>query len=145
MNSGYCYLLDTVTIKKLPLRILESGFVKTYAKVPEEILYELTSTPRFSKVKHLRLEAKAGVLNCIHSVFDKMNQSNSVIDLYKNEGNGDVILLAMALHGRNLNAGMLIGKEWAIVTDDIGLKNMAGSLKIKIFTTNEFSRLVTQG
>ena len=43
-----------------------------------------------------------------------------MLDLYRNEGNGDVFPLAVAVVETDIAAGQLFGDRWVIATDDRG-------------------------
>lgn len=144
MNDDH-YLLDTVTVSRMSDYQLSSAFVQNKCMLAEEILYELRGNRNRARVEKLALEIDVSVLDHVKDILMNTDAVGKVLDLYKNEGNGDILLVATALakisdDSQRLN---LFQSSWTIVSDDSGLADLAKSLNIVTLSTNDFIKKLT--
>jgi len=144
MNFDVIYLMDTVSVAKLSQQEVSSNFVHTYCRVPDEILYELRDSSYYAILDTLRYEVSADVLRAGREFLKSLAVNNLLLDLYNFEGNGDLILIAVALHEAELNSHMLMRTEWKILTDDKGLRAAAEGEGVVVVTTEDFKRLLRE-
>lgn len=138
MNIEDKFLLDAVSVTRLGVGTLNSGFIQSSCLVPEEIFYEVGSQRKKEAIKKLVEKPNLEILKSAQALLTDLGTKNSILDLYQNEGNGDVILLAAAISKKQQEDGTLFQTDWIIVTDDRDLRELAKQKKIKTFTTKKF-------
>lgn len=139
----YCetnFLLDTTPVASLCNEWMDSEFFLSYCFIPEEIVFE--SGTNFyidlEKLKRRQISTTYEVLNKLKMI---MAQAK-VVDLYNNEGNGDVLLVATALAKKDEEDLKLFKAEWVIVTCDKGVAKLAESFAIRVMGKDEFYKIL---
>ncbi len=138
------YLLDTVAISKLNRLELESSFLRDDCKIPEEVLYECRDFKHVKLLNSLVIPVTIELISTAQTVILGLDDDDKIIDLYNNEGNGDIILLATALHEMSKNGIQLFKTNWVIVTDDRLLTERAREFSIDSISSKEFRDIVKQ-
>lgn len=142
MNKTY-YVIDNNVLSKLSARQRASPFVRTRCRIPEEVLHEAEGMPDHEALSKLNYPVTTGVLELVRTVMTKLEPGNyKLIDLYKNKGNADPLLVATALDAMGPTADTLMPDTWKIITDDQGLKAMARLFSVETLSTKEFVRLL---
>lgn len=144
------YLLDSVTVSKLTGGQLASDFVTSHCVVPEEIAYELERVGKDTDVLRISQPVDIDLLASIREVLSMEEIGYRLLDLFNNSGNGDIVLLALALCGIRDTRAKLFGPGYTIVTDDEALieftkKRMAALTdgeKVETLRTEEFISLL---
>lgn len=67
-----------------------------------------------------------------------MLNAEKIVDLYNNEGNGDVLLIATALSEQHKELGSMLRTQWIIVTEDKGVVKLANTFSIKTIDKRQF-------
>jgi hypothetical protein len=124
------YILDTVTLSKMTAQQRGSAFMRSYCRIPDEILLEAQGLQDIVTLKLLDYPVTAVVLENVIVVMATIRPEDKVVDLYTNKGNGDVMLLATALTEMAISSTQLFGDRWTIATDDNGLTLKAKELGI---------------
>lgn len=137
------YLVDTVTLSRMTATQRASMFMRRWCRIPEEILYEAQGLPDSESLKPLIYPITSTVLDKVKTVLATIRPDDKVVDLYRNKGNGDVMLLASALTEMDVSAGQLIGDRWIIATGDDGLTKKAAELSVLTCTPDEIIALIT--
>jgi hypothetical protein len=136
------YLVDTVTLLRMTANQRASAFMRNRCRIPEEILYEARGLPNIETLKPLIYPITTTVLENVKAVLATIKAGDKVVDLYRNKGNGDVMLLATALTEMSVSAGQLFGDRWIIATGDDGLTTKAVELGVLTCTSDQFIALV---
>jgi hypothetical protein len=136
------YLVDNVTLSRMTTNQRASAFMHSRCRIPEEIIYEARGLPDIEMLKPLIYPITTTVLENAKVVLATIKAGDKVIDLYRNEGNGDVVLLATALTEMSVSAGQLFGDRWIIATADKGLTTKAVELGVLTCTSDQFIALV---
>lgn len=136
------YLVDNVTLSMLTASQKASTFMRNWCRIPEEIFYEARGLPDIEKLRPLTYQVTTTVLDNVKTVLATIKPEDKVVDLYRNEGNGDVMLLATALTEMSVSAEQLFGDRWIIATADKGLTRKANELGVLTCTSDEFIELV---
>ena len=139
MDEAY-YLLDSVAIIRLDKSILAGDFVKKHCRISEEVVNEVRHRKKISMLEENVIPVTPKVLSIARDLLTTNADSKGLIDLYKNEGNGDILQLATIIVEKEkvsltLN---LFNTNWTLVTDDIGLSTFAESLGINAISSDEF-------
>lgn len=135
------YLVDTVTLSRMTATQRASVFMRRWCRIPEEIIFEAQGLPDSEALKQLTYPITTAVLDKVKTVMATIKPEDKVVDLYRNKGNGDVMLLATALTEMDVSAGQLIGDRWIIATGDDGLTKKAAELRVLTCTSDEFIAL----
>jgi hypothetical protein len=143
MNEAY-YFLDAVSLFKMRPAELRSDFVRKNCAIPEEILYEIRHHRQVSELSRLEASISVHILRKLTSLMCSLPLDTEIVDLFHNQGNGDVLLLASALtlQEHEMALPRLFPVDLVIVTDDDLLKIEAAKNSIKSISTNEFILLV---
>ena len=137
-----CYLVDNVTLSRMTTEQRASAFMQERCRIPEEIIYEARGLPDIEILKPLIYPTTTTVLENVKVVLATIKAGDKVVDLYRNEGNGDVMLLATALTEMAVSSGQLFGVRWIIATADKGLTSKAVELGVLTCTSDQFIALV---
>lgn len=141
MSSDVVFLLDTVTVSKLSPEQIGSDLVCQHCKIPEEILYELRDNSNLAQFDTLEYAISNDVLLMVEKILSQ-SVVQKLLDLYKSEGNGDVILLAVAITENEASKSELFGRKWVIVTDDKNLIKAAEANAVDTLDTASFILLL---
>lgn len=136
------YLVDNVTLSRMTSDQRASAFMQNRCRIPEEIIYEARGLPDIETLKPLIYPITTTVLAYVKVVLATIKPGDKVVDLYRNEGNGDVILLATALSEMSVSSEQLFGDRWIIATADKGLTRKAAELGVLTCTADQFVALV---
>lgn len=136
------YLVDNVTLSRMTADQRASAFMHSRCRIPEEIIYEARGLPDIESLKPLIYPITTTVLDNVKVVLATIKARDKVVDLYRNEGNGDVILLATALREMAARSEQLFGDRWIIATADKGLTSKAVELGVLTCTSDKFIELV---
>ena len=139
MSTEYYYLIDTTPITRVNKKVFETIFYNKNCFLPEEIVYELRDSPRYSSIKEKTIPITADILQILKDkVMPKLYEQPKLVDLYKYKGNGDVFLIATALAKIDEENYKLFKAKWIIVTEDKGVIDMAKKCNICTINTKEF-------
>ena len=141
MNDEAVFLLDTVTVSKLTDEQLSSDLVQQNCKLPEEIMHELENNPKQVSVQTLGEAVNAALLLKASELLTQPSVQR-LLDLYGFEGNGDVLLLAQAVLGKEVGQLQFFSKRWVIVSDDKKLIAAAIANGIDTLDTSSFAGLL---
>lgn len=135
------YLVDTTPAATLQEKWMKSSFFKKYCFFPEEIIYELRDNLALNQrvLAEQKIEVSIDTLDQLQNV---MLSADKIVDLYNNEGNGDVLLLATALSERRKELGSMLKTRWIIVTEDKGVAKLANVLNIETINKKQFYELL---
>jgi hypothetical protein len=136
------YLMDTVTLSKMSPDQRSSEFMRTWCRVPAPVLYEARGLPDAAALRDIEYCTTIQVLQHVQAVVAGLAEGDRLLDLYRNEGNGDVFLLAVALVEADIAASQLFGDRWVIVTDDKRLTDKAGELDVATLSSTRFIALL---
>lgn len=140
--DNYKYLIDTSPAVAFDKTLLNSKFYQNSCFFPEEILYELRDNPNYTYYLTNEIPITPEVLSFLQtSVLTALDSNRKLLDLYKNQGNGDVFIIATVLAERHKELGRLSMTHWTIVTEDNGVVKAAQKHDIQTLNTKEFLEL----
>jgi len=139
------YLIDTGVLSRLTPDERRSPFMRQRCQLPEEIVYEARGLPDIEELMHMVYPTTPTVLFYVKAVLAEIVPGDKIVDLYRNEGNGDVFLLAIALAEMAVSETQLIGDVWSIVTVDKGLTATASALGVSTCALDSFRDLLHGG
>lgn len=136
------YLLDAVCLSRLRPEQRVSAFVRTNGRIPSEVVYEARGVPEIRLLSELEYKTSLAVLEKVKVVMASVKPGDKLVNLYRSEGNGDVMLLASALTLLADDLPSLFPDRWVIATDDGGLAAKAAELGVETCTTAELQALI---
>lgn len=140
MNTWY--LMDTNLLAKMSEAQRSSDFVRQHCRIPSEVLWEAQGLRDHASLSQLEYETTSEVLDSLRTVMAAVTVEEKLVDLYSNTGNGDAVLLAVALTEKLRANQVLFGDTWVIATDDEGLARKARELNLPTCRSDEFMKLV---
>jgi len=132
------YLLDTVSVTRISLDVLMSDFVQEKCVVPAEVYYEVGSAGKREAIQRIAEAPSASLFGKVRDLLLSAGVNNQVLDLYQNQGNGDIILVATALSKEESEELSLFKTKWTIVSDDKNLQDLAQINQILVISTEAF-------
>lgn len=136
------YLLDTNLLSKLTEAQRSNAFVREHCRIPSEVLWEAHGLRDHVALAQLGYDTTVDVLDSLRTVMAAVVVGEKLVDLYSNTGNGDALLLAVALTERQRAEDVLFGDTWIIATDDEGLIEKAGELALPVCRSADFIKLL---
>lgn len=139
------FLVDTNALSKIGRHRRTTEFFLNRAALPSEVLHEASKSPDIETLQTLEFETTPAVLRALREVMDAVVvEDSTLLDLYRNQGGADPLMIACALAGRNETRQRLFGEEWLIVTEDKAVCTLAGRFGIKVVTPGEFARQIDE-
>ncbi|TFC33469.1 hypothetical protein E3O55_04050 [Cryobacterium sp. MDB1-18-2] len=118
--------MDTNTLSQIGRRRRDSDFFKVNVVVPEEVLREAREFPDVGSLRSLLYPTTAGVLEWLVQVMATIPVDDTrLVDLYRNKGGADPLLVACALDGQATDSVYLDAPEWVVVTADDAARRKA--------------------
>lgn len=136
------YLVDTNLLAKLSESQRSSEFMKQHCRIPSEVLWEAQGLRDQDVLMLLKYETTTEVLDSLRKVMAAVTVEEKLVDLYSNTGNGDALLLAVAITEKHRADELLFGDDWVIATDDEGLIRKAAEFSVSVCRSAEFIKLI---
>jgi hypothetical protein len=137
------YLLDNSTLVKLSPSQRASTLIRSQCRIPTEVLWEARGLPEVEDLHRYEYPMSPAVITQLRRVMASLPvDSVNVVDLYQNKGNGDPLLVAVALDARDDSEQTLLPETWHIVTDDQGLAATAATFQVPTLSTTDFAALL---
>lgn len=125
------YLVDNNALGTLGSGRRQAKFFRDHCRLPEDVLYEARSRSDYSTLQDLAYAVTPSVLVHLRAVMSTVAPSDvSLVDLYKNLGAADPLIIASALDA-NANEDSLFPDTWVIVSHDKAILSMASALRIQ--------------
>lgn len=136
------YLLDANVLSRLTPRQRGSAFVATRCRVPSEVLHETRGLPDLEVVEPLEMPPSSLMLERLRDVMASIAPEDyTLVDLYRNRGGADPILVASALAADKGDA-RLWATTWHIVSDDGAVRATASVFGVPTLTRGELVELI---
>jgi hypothetical protein len=133
------YLIDTNVLGKLSVSQRAGRTFRSPCRIPAEALVEASGYPDFEQLRALVIPVTAQVLEQLRHVMGTVPPSDSqLVDLFKNKGNADPLLIASALVGKQSAEDWLFPEDWLIVTDDKAVTRKAIEFGVHVLSSEEF-------
>jgi hypothetical protein len=140
---GRKYVVDTNTLGQIGRRRRASDFFNKYALVPEEVLREASDFPDINSLKKRIYPTTSHVLECLVSVMATVpSEETKLVDLYRNKGGADPLLVACALDGQMRDSVFLDAPEWVVVTSDDAVQRKAAEFRLSTLSNEEFAAVI---
>lgn len=144
MNDDALYLLDNNVVSHLSVRFLRRPFFKERCRIPSEVLYEARGHRSHDLLSRVEYKTDAAVLSTLFEVLQTVPASDSkLIDLYRNKGNADPILIACGLLEARKSSQMLVPPVWVVVSNDDPVRQKAEALDVRAISRSEFMSIVS--
>lgn len=140
---GQRYVVDTNTLGQIGRRRRRSNFFLDNAVLPEEVIREAAGFSDISALKELLYPTSRSVLQWLVEIMETVMPSDStLIDLYRNKGAADPLLVACALDGQSNDSAFLDAPEWIVVTADRAARHKAAEFGLTVIGNEEFAALI---
>ncbi|GAA2146508.1 hypothetical protein GCM10009844_22660 [Nocardioides koreensis] len=137
--SSIWYLVDNNVLSRLSREQRGSRFFRASCRLPSEVLYEASELPDIADLRRLEYPVCDGVLERVREVMSTVAPGDfKLIDLYRNLGNADPILVATALHAIDVAASSLFEEDWRIVSEDRAVRAKASEFGLRTLGFTEF-------
>lgn len=134
------YLLDANALSRLSTYQRGCAFVRRRCRIPSEVLHEIRGFPDVSQLRALEYPVSAELLESVSEVLKTVPPGDfKLIDLYRNKGNADPILVATALTGMRKASETLFSEDWKIVSDDDAVRAKAEEHGVEWLSTANFA------
>lgn len=111
--------------------------------MPDEVLYECRGATDFSEFSSQVFPTTPRVLQRVAEVMSTVEANDfDLVDLYKNEGGADPLLIACALAAEEANEPSLFGFNWAIVSNDRAVQRKAREFHVQVMDVPSFTKLI---
>lgn len=138
MNE-WMFLVDNNVLSHLTIQQRASTFFQDHCRLPTEILHEAQGYPDASILSGIEYPTTARMLGHLTRVMVSIpDDDTTVIDLYRNKGAGDPLLVACALDAMDDTRDLLIFPTWVIVSGDNAVHTLAARHHIPIWTRQQF-------
>lgn len=139
------YLIDTNVVLRLGQEtLLDSSFFIQRCHLVDEVIDELGPGLDWEMVRY---PITVRVLEYLTLVMASIPPGNvSLVDLYRNEGRADPVIIAAALNALEEDRGTLMGEiqEWAVASEDQAVRQTCAEFGIPTVGLAEMRQLVTR-
>lgn len=143
--SEVWYLVDNNVLIKLKSAQRASTFFRDNCWIPSEVLHEARGFPDIAVLRELEYPMTARILEFVNDVMKTVAPGDfKLVDLYRNVGNADPILVATALDAIRKADETLFKQDWQIATDDGVLRMKAAEFGIGTLSFKEFLTVVSK-
>lgn len=120
------YLLDANVLSRLTPQERRGRFVRSHCRAPSEVLHETRGMTDRSLMSRIELPMNGKTLLALQQVMASLEPTDrDLVDLYRNKGNADPILVAVALAAGHTEESALWDTTWVVVTDDAAVRARA--------------------
>lgn len=142
---GTVYVVDTNTLVQLRASGRASVYFVEHVRIPAAVLYEARDFPDHNALSKLCYATTSGVLRQLARVMASVEPGDvRLVDLYKNQGGADPLVVACALDGKDGDSQRLGGAEWIVVTNDEAVRALARKFELKVLSNAEFGSRIDE-
>lgn len=142
---GSKYIVDTNVLSQVGRERRASDFFRENAVIPDEVLHETKRFPDSTQLCANRYTTTPRVLELLVDVMATVPADDrTLVDLYKNLGGADPLVVACALAAREDESQYLDALEWVVVTGDRAVAAKAGEFGLDVIDTPTFSALIDE-
>ncbi|MBM3715522.1 MAG: hypothetical protein FJW64_07280 [Actinobacteria bacterium] len=144
MNETF-YLVDNNVLGKLTPAHRASPHFTEYCRVPDEVMHE-AGPARAAGLQAVRYPTTGNVLRAVQVVMATVEAGDvTLVNLYRNKGGADPLLIACALVEQQKVADMLIRPEWVVATDDDAVRRKAEDFDVRWMSSADLAGVFSQG
>lgn len=141
-SENIYYFIDTDAATKIKREFIQTPFFRNYCALTEENIYELRDNNNVDLFSKCKVEIDLEVIAMIPNVWNKVEDKDNVFNLYLNEGNGDIIIIATLLAQDRQGQKTLFKNTLILVTDDKGLTAAAKKFLFGVITSDTFMKIL---
>ena len=133
------YLLDNNALVSMTPAQRSLALSHPRCRIPSEVVYEARQSPDHSAIADLAYPPNPSILRALAEVMAALAPgSHDVVDLYKNQGNADPIVITTALHATRDSQTTLVEERWEIVTEDGPVEELAKAFGVPTLGLADF-------
>jgi hypothetical protein len=142
-SFGQKYVVDTNTLSQIGWRRRTSDYFKDNVVLPEEVLREARDFPDIESLRTKLHATTSHVLEWLVIVMSTVPAEDTrLVDLYRNKGGADPLLVACALDGQSRDSVYLDSPEWVVVTSDDAVRRKAAEFSLPTLSNEEFAAII---
>ena len=142
ISENKYYFIDTDAATKIKREFIKSPFFRNYCALTEENIYELRENNNVDLFSKCQIEIDPTILSALPAVWGKIDISDKIFNLYRNEGNGDIIMIAALLSQTEQGRTQLFNNTLILVTDDKGLTTIAKEFSFAVIESDAFIKIL---
>lgn len=140
---GHEYLVDTNTLSQLKRSQRSSEFFRKKVHMPSEVLHEALGFPDIEELRRNEYPITQAVLSILIEVMVTVPVGDTrLVDLYRNRGNADPLVVACAIDGQCESDKLLFGPTWVVVSGDEAVRAKATEFGLEVRTNGEFVEIL---
>jgi hypothetical protein len=144
MNETF-YLVDNNVLGKLTSAQRATPFFTEQCRVPDEVMDE-AGPARAAGLQAVRYPTTGNVLRALQVVMATVEPGDTkLVNLYRNKGGADPLLVACAMIEQQKAATMLVAPEWVIATDDDAVRRKAEEFGIRWMSSADLAGILSRG
>jgi hypothetical protein len=137
------YVVDSNVLSRLTLSQRSSAFFREHCRIPSEVLYEASGFPDIPSLRKLEYRVTPEVLMGVREVMQTVEPGDfKLIDLYRNKGSADPVVIATALVEQRRGQETLFAPNWVVVSDDNAVRAKAMDMDLHILGAKGFADLL---
>jgi hypothetical protein len=137
------YLVDNNALIELRRERRASEFFHAHCHLPADVLYEAQGFPDLTSLKTLIYEVTPKVVEHVRTVMKSIRVGDTnLVDLYRNKGAADPVLIASALDAAEQDDGVLFPDRWVIITRDKAVIETAQEFGIETASPAQLAALI---
>lgn len=142
---GSRYVVDTNALTHLGRARRASEFFRDNAVIPTEVLHEAAGFPDLLELSANSYETSPRVLELLVDVMATVDtDDNRLVNLYKNLGGADPLVIACALAGQEDDNQYLTAPDWVIVTGDGAVAAKASEFNLEVIDAATLAALIDE-
>lgn len=135
------FLVDNNALTALTTRRIESDFFRTHCVITPDVLWEASGRKEQAALESSLVEMDAGSFALLRDVMSTLAIGDvELVNLFRNKGSADPMLVAVILQARHRQEGMLLSTDWVLVTDDKPLLRKAREFDIDVWPSAQLKQ-----
>ncbi|TLK50908.1 hypothetical protein [Glutamicibacter sp. V16R2B1] len=142
---GTRYVVDTNALTRLRRDHRASDFFRENVVIPEEVLHEAKGFPDYAQLRENRYPTTPRVLELLTEIMATVTAGDMrLVDLFKNLGGADPLVVACALAGKEDDSQYLDAPEWLVVTGDAAVASKTVEFGIEVVDASTLAALIDE-
>lgn len=140
------YLVDNNCLTRLDEGVRGRAEFRSRCRIPSEVLHEASGYPDIEMLKSLEIPMDIHVLRALDDVMAEIAPGQvDVVDLYRNQGNADPLLVATALVLQERWQGGLWETTVHVATEDKAVRGLAERFGVSVVSFDELRSALSGG
>lgn len=139
LESSRMYMLDNNVLALLTMTERATTGFTSLCRIPEAVLHEASGLPDAVALERFVYPTSPSVVRALMEVMSTVLPADrKLVDLYKNKGAADPLLIACLLDATSAASAALFAPDWVLVTADEAVKKKAAEFNLDTVPVSEF-------